>query len=191
MKINTVNNTDFRAKFVNKAYIGKLAENSNGLYLPHQVSFIKIDPFRQSDINELKMCAKYWENANLATNIYYAACALRNKSKFYQEHEVYALTTQKYGFRHIDNEKILGLIHICPYFDGSTFIEQIQANPKIIYSLVPEFKGIGTAILDSLKHLTDKITCFPSHNKSTIDFYTRNGFNKHPSLMDGYLWKSR
>ena len=187
MRIENVNSICFSANFVNKAQIKKIVGGSE---YKDYAYLVKIDPYNSADINALQDTSKYWQYGNLATNIYYVACAVRNGSKYYKNHEVYALTKQASDYENLDSDKILGLVNADKKLDGSFFIEQLQANPDIIYSHEPEYKGIGSAILTSLKQLTDKITCYPSPSSLRI-FYEKNGFKKSENVYNMYEWTKR
>ena len=186
MKIENNNQPAFKASLVNKVKIGKLI---NGKYANQSVSFVKINPMNQGDIDALEYCSKYWENDKFAKNIYYAACALKEKSKFYEGSTIYALTSQKSGFKHLDKEKILGVIHTSHYLNNPMFIEHIQANSDILKMQEPIYKGMGSAILNSLKRISNEVSCFPSREKSVKDFYKKNGFKKQPFSLNFYIWK--
>ena len=191
MKIEKISNISYKARLVNREFVGKLAENSSHIYEKQKVSFVKIEPSNPDDIKALKEASDYWQNwqnGNLVTNIYYAACALGNESKYYKDHEVYALTSQALDYRELQSEKILGLIHTSPYIENSLLIEQLQANPQYLNERVPEYKGIGTAILNSLKFIADKISCYPSRTESVIGFYRKNGFEKQQNGLNLYIW---
>jgi len=177
----------FCAKFQNIVKISKLAEGSNK-YADETASFVKIEPNNIDDINALKNIAKCWKDASFATNIYYAASAIRNDSKFYKNHMVFALTSQKSDFEKLDDDKILGIIHIAPLNKFWLFIEQLQANPKYIYKKDSLYKGIGTGILNSVKGMCSKMSCFPAESESVKKFYAKNGFNEEDKLSNFYVW---
>ena len=187
MRVENVQSPYFKAKFINSARIGK--KDIYPYYFSEPISFIQIQPEVSSDIDALKNIAYFWEYDKFGKNIYYAACAVRNKSKYYKNHQVYALTSQKRNFDSLNSNQILGLVHTCPEKDGFTFIEHLQVSPEMIYQREPEYKGIGTAILDSLKTFCKKIYCNPSQEKSVLDFYSKNGFTPCPNLLNRYEWK--
>ncbi len=188
MRIENCNNTLFKAKFVNVEKVGKALNNGHG-YSNQHVSFVKIDPSNSGDIKALEYAAKYWENDKFALNIYYAACALKNKSKYYKNHEVYALTTQTADYEKLEKKDILGLVQVSPLEDKSMFIEHFQVNPELVNNMQPKYKGVGTAILYLLKQLNNKISCFPLADKSVKDFYIKNGFKKYPDVLNYYVWQ--
>jgi len=188
MKINN-SYTTFRARLLNnEASIGKIIEGGCPDYSLYRASFIQIDPTNPCDINALKETADYWINGSLTTNIYYAACALRNKSNAYKNHEIFALTTQKSNYDKLNSDNILGLVHTSPYEDGFTLIEQLQGNPEYVRSIKPDYKGIGTEILESLKQIYDKLSCYPTAEEYVIRFYKKNGFIKEPNSSNYYTY---
>ena len=81
MRIEKINNSSFKAIPLNKTNVGKLVKDCYPLYEHSSASFVKIEPFNEQDIKALKDTAKYWQYGNLATNIYYAAYAVKNGSK--------------------------------------------------------------------------------------------------------------
>ena len=178
----------FKATFVNKVNIGKLADESKRLYNNVPVSFIKIDPQNPQDIEALERASKEWIYGNFTTNMYHTACAIRNGSKYYNNHGVYGLTSQETDFEKLDSNKILGLIHISPNEDKSTFIEHLQVNPEYL-GMDPKYKGIGTGILNSIKLFSSKINCFPAAGRRATLFYLKNDFHKDPSKYNCYFWK--
>lgn len=187
MRIENSTSPNFSAKFINKTAIGKKDFYPN--YFSEQVSFVRIEPQNSSDIKALEQVSKFWIYGGFAKNVYYMACAIRNKSKYYKNHEVYALTSQNDNFEKLDSRKILGVAGTCPENKDKLFIEYIQANPQEIYAIEPEYRGIGSAILDSLKNLFSKIYCYPSNTDSVINFYTKNGFQKKQNALNHYFWE--
>lgn len=188
MRVEKYNSTMFKAKFISTGSVGKAVKDGHG-YLNRQVSFVKIDPFNSDDIKALEYAAKCWENDKFALNIYHAACALRNKSKYYKDHEVYALTAQRADYEKLKDTDILGLVQVSPLEDKSMFIEHFQVDPGLVNNMQPKYKGVGTAILNMLKLMNNKISCFPSAEKSVKDFYTKNGFKKYPDVINYYVWQ--
>ncbi len=188
MKIENQYSPVFGAKLINNhVNVGKLQQGATR-YCNSEVSFVEIEPDNVNDIKALKNCSEYWSYAKFSDNIYHAACAARNESKYYENNKVYALTSQTDSFEKLDDDKILGLVHVSPIEQNSLFIEHLQVKPDIIFVNKPEYKGVGTGILDSLKELTNKITLFPTKDKSVRDFYERNGFFEFPPGSNIFTW---
>ncbi len=187
MRIENNYSQSFGAKFVNNVNIGKLQSGAKR-YCNDSVSFVEIEPNNVDDINALENCSKHWSYAKFADNIYHAVCAARNESKYYKDNRVYALTVQTDTFEKLNEDDILGLVHVSPLENNSLFIEHLQVKPDIIFVNTPEYKGVGTGILNSLKQLTNKITLFPTKDKSVRDFYERNGFFEFPPGCNIFMW---
>lgn len=187
MRIEKFSSPLFGAILYNRVNVGKLQQGTNR-YNDSEVSFVRIEPYNSDDIKALEKCSKYWQYSKFTTNIYHAANAMKNDSPYYKHNKVFALTSQCDNFEKLDDEKILGLVHVSPFSDGSLFVEHIQVKPDLIYENKPEYKGAGTGILNSLKELTGKISLFPSSDKSVRDFYEKNGFFEYPVGMNIYTW---
>lgn len=189
MKVCAVNNISFRAKLINKSDLGKLIEGCYpSCYERQSASFVEIDSSNTDDIKALSEVAKYWMYGKFTSNIYHAACALRNGSNYYKNHKIYALTTQRSNYNNLNSDKILGLVHVSPNDDNYTFIEHFEVNPQYIYASEQEYKGIGTAMLDSLKQVYNKLSCCPLSSKYVINFYEKNGFIKKPEKFNYYIY---
>ena len=173
--------------FYNKAKIAKKVANTP-IFKDDFVSCIKIDPYNEGDINALKDVAEFWEYEKLTTNIYYAACAMKNESKYYKHNQIFALTKQDSGFDNLDSNKILGLVQVSPFEDNSLFIERIEVMPEIVSANERELKGLGTAIINYLKTITDKISCFPSNTEPVKNFYYKNGFKEFMQGTNLFVW---
>lgn len=178
---------NFRAKFIDKVQISKRIADTS-IYKDVLVSCVKINPKNVDDIKALENISKCWEDSKFATNIYYAACAIRNDSKYYKCNNIYAITTQNSNFNNINYKNILGLVHTCSLDNGDMFIEHLEADPKIVNSTIREYKKIGTSILDCLKIMAGRIVCFPSNTKTVKNFYFSNGFLENPPHSNLFIW---
>ena len=185
MKINSTSSPLFKSHYINNKfqvgqYITKTSKYSN-VHVP----FVKIDRNNKTDMKALEYAAEYWEHDKYAQNIYYDAITMQRNDKS----SIYALTSQFFDIeRHLDPEKILGLIHVRPIEGDGLFIEHIQVNPEYIYNREPKHKGIGSAILNSLKTMCSKIMCFPATEKSVKNFYKKNGFIEIGEGTNCYVW---
>jgi hypothetical protein len=188
MRIEKISSAPFRAKFINNIEAKKLVEGCYPCYERCCVKFTKVDPLNDLDINALSNAAISWKYSEFSESIYHAACAIRNESKYYKNHVVYALTEQEKVFEKLNSEKLLGLVHVSPNGDGYTLIEHIEVNPKYINSNEPKYTSLGTAMLNSLKQIYDKISCYPLDTIDVINFYLKNGFVKQPEKFNYYTY---
>ena len=188
MKISNTYRPSFGALYVNNFNIGKLDKNTNE-YVSVPASFLQIDPKNDYDIEALYNVATYWGNdSKFATNVYYAACAIRNNSKYYKNNKIFVLTTQLEDFDKLDDEKILGIIHVNELEPKHYFGEHIEVKPDIVYTVTPEYKGVGTAMDKSVKKLCNKMSIFPLKLKSVRNFVKRNGYVECPQKTNLFVW---
>lgn len=183
MRINNNYAPNFGAKFLKNVYIKKAPS-----YIDTAAACVEIEPQNLGDINALEKISKYWTNAKFITNIYNAARAVRNDSKYYKNNRIYAITTQNSDYENLNCDNILGVVHISPFEDKSIHIERIEADPQIINSIDREYKGIGTAMLNFLKTIANKITCFPSKSVTVKNFYFKNDFIEYPPHSNLFIW---
>ena len=187
MNITISNNQTFGAKLINTARVVKLTPPTNK-YSNRWISFVQIFPEHEPDFEALGDAVKHWENDKFAKNAYYAACEIRNKNSYYATHKIYALTSQAGNYESLDSDKILGIAHVVPFSKDHMFLEHLQVKPSYIYSSNPEYKGIGTAIIKSLKNLCNKISLTSSNKESVKNFYKKNGFNEIVPEVNAFTW---
>lgn len=173
----------FGAKFISDATI-KRYYNGQG-FKDYKASFIEINPKSQNDMISLGKIAKLWKGGNtFATDIYLSAQDVLWSSEPREpaiKNNFYAITQQFSNFFKLDSLGILGLLHLRTVFNNQSQILMFQVDPKNnMHAAFPEFKRVGTAMLDSIKDL------FPKHNlivhpvNSARGFYMSNGFEDIP-----------
>ncbi len=182
--INNNSSISFQAKFINSTQILKNA--GQNIYKPMKTSFLEIDTTNKNDIAALSVVDKYWDNS-FACNIYTTANALKHGIFDIDEYKIYALTKQLNNFDKLDGTQILGLAEISPKTDGAIFIDYIQVAPENIYTTQPQYKKIGSRMLDAFKNIADKITLKPNSKGSAI-FYTKNEFKPTFKNQDIFEW---
>lgn len=175
--MNIVNNNtqiNFRAKFKNPVQI--LKKDISGHYVPHNAAFVELEPDNANDIKALANINRYWaERDQYACNIYTTALELRRNKDLNIFTRIFAVTEQNDNFEKLNDEKILGLAEVSTRKPKEYYISYIQVDPKNVYSITPEFKRVGTRILDSIKSMADRIVLSPN-SRNTAKFYEGNGF---------------
>ena len=187
MNITISNNQTFGAKLINTASVVKLTPPTNK-YTKRWIGFVQIFPENQQDFEALGNIAKHWDKDKFARNAYHAACEIRNQNSYYAAHKIYALTSQAGNYEDLDPDKILGVAHVVPFSKDHMCLKHLQVKPSYIYSSNPEYKGIGTAIIKSLKILCNKISLTSSSEKSVKNFYKKNGFKEIMPDVNGFTW---
>lgn len=185
--MNTINynhQINFGAKFKNPVEI--LRKDSNGFFKPHRASFVEIEPQNWDDIKALAKIDHYWaENDQYACNIYTDALSLHHN--YDPNFKFFAITEQNDKFEKLNDEKILGLAEIKQQKPRDFHISYIQVDSRNVYSLEPNFKKVGTRILDSIKAFADRITLNPDSH-GTEKFYAQNDFHPFDNLRGIWEW---
>ena len=174
----------FGAKYINPINIVKLEEK---VYKQAEVSFVKLNPYNASDVLALRQIAKYWENDKFAGNISVCADAIYD-GKSADGIKIFALTSQSDSFEKLNPDKILGVIETEDTAPFHIHINRFQTKPEFVYGYKPEYKGVGTAILNSLKEMYNKISAISEADKYTRSFYERNGFYESSKGSNFYIW---
>lgn len=170
----------FGANFLNSAQVYKKAQNNE--YKKTKVSFVKMNPKDDKDIETLDNIQKYWDYDKYAPNIYNFALKIRKNELPQKRFKIYALTTQNTDFENLDDRNILGAVLGETTKKDFLYIDYLQVNPKYIYYPDTDYKRNGSAILDSLKTHYSEIMLKPTKG-STEKFYEKNGFHKVGDLM--------
>ncbi len=200
---------NFKANYLNSARVQKY---QNSEYRPFDASFVKVDLNNQQDLDALKSTAIEWGETAFSSPIYSAASGDSKLEKPGNRH-FYILTSQKNSFDKLNPDTILGMAEIDKLSETNS-LEYLQVNPKYITShkkktvidkcldiifkpkeetkVIPEYKQIGSAILNSLKSIfSDKpmiLLTVPEAKK----FYKKNGFVQESIINPyGLIWKRK
>ena len=144
-------------------------------YFREQASFVEVEKNNISDINSLKRAVYSWLPYDRFGK--FICLCIDDKCKLGELNcnKVYALTSQQNEFDKLDNNKILGLVDIIEV-DDAAYMPYIQVDPHMLYPSEPEYKGIGTAMIECLKNFYNRISCEPIDEDSVIRFFEKNGF---------------
>lgn len=188
-KINYKSNISFSAKFKNPVEI--LKKDIAGNYAPYEVVFIELEPNNKNDIKALANLNKYWsDKEQYVSSIYATALELRDNEDLQNFTRIFAVTEQNDKFEKLNGEKILGLTEVSTRKPKEYYISYIQVNPRNVFSISPEFKRVGTKILDSIKSFANRILLSPSSHDTAI-FYEQNGFKPSKFSHSIFEWIKR
>ena len=140
----------------------------------------------ERDIDVLKKLRKIWPKS-------FAADIYRDNRTINDLISVYALTTQQKEFDKLSPERILGLAEITNGGD-EVVLEYIQTNPAYTYEEEindRSYKGIGKALLNSLKNLKHINVITLSSLFSKLTFYEENGFEVCKDNGYEMIWKRK
>ncbi len=184
-----INNTSpsFKAKFITSTPIKKL-NTSNGNYEEFNASFVKYDVKNKNDLKAIKETS-YWRSL-YGPNIYEKAKALTMDYFNEMNDKIYILTKQKNNFEDLKVEDILGMtdVELKKNFYKESILEvhRLQVDTDLIGKEKPEFKHVGTAILNVLKKFNKIIEL--NSVPSAVNFYRKNGFKEFESLSLRFRW---
>ena len=183
------NTTNFGAKLIKTVTVQKF-EPELKTYTPAQVSFVEIEPDNIKDTEALSTAADFWANEKYADVIAHTSRLLNMKILNRNKNKVYAITTQKENLSEPDDRKILGMAEIEDADKPIVELSHIQVKPAIIYALEnPEYKYIGTSILNVLKSIYTGIKLTSLNDQSVINFYLKNGFRRIIPNTNQFIWQ--
>lgn len=184
------NNISFGANFIRKIPIKQFSYESK-LYTKTTANFVELNPFDTNDLNTLKKTIWEFGDDTYASNIYNDAFYLNNKSENIEFLNFFALTKQKTGFENLHPDEILGISEITEKGGKTINLNYLQIDPHYLYSYPypPFFKRIGSAILDCLKLVHNKITLCAT--PTAIEFYKKNGFKSLEHNKRLMVWERK
>ena len=187
MRIN-LDNINFCATYICTTNIKK---NNNSNLENYTVKVVELDENCKADYDALNSVANDWKkyafNNDTFANSILNDISIRKKHRL-KTVPIYAITTQKDNFEHVDSKKVLGIAEFSSKGCNNR-IEYLQVNPKYIKRYYPDknFFGIGVAILEFLKSISDKPIELTS-SKAACKFYEKNGFIKLNTEENEYIW---
>ena len=175
---------NFKANYLNTTNIEKLSPTTKK-FVPHEVSFVEINPRLKDDIKALKKMTKLWgEDSTFASPILYFAKTDPRKRTFF-------ITEQKDSFEKIDPKKILGITQLGKEIAGECSIEYLETKPGLQYSdKGREYKKIGSCILDGLKEIFQDKTLKVDYIFDRVEFYLHNGFDFRDEVLSDLIWNA-
>lgn len=179
----------FGARFVTgipKIHVKKL--NSNGEYKKTPAHFVELLPNCMGDILALSETVKSWKNEKFASSVFASMLKKMKGNPLYTNRKIYAITTQNKNINKLDSKQILGVTEGIVNKNYDVYLEALQVNPNYVYAEKPEYKGVGTAILKSLKNIYYKIQLISASEKYVKDFYKKNEFIDLPRGSNFFVW---
>lgn len=192
MNINSINNLNFGAKYIQDAQVKKYNPNKN-TYDSLNVSFVEMDPDNIEDLFAINDTVRYWYNEKYASNIAYSLYLLRDYCLPRDSYKVYALTTQKDKLDLLNVEEILALGEVVEKTPKKTLeLNYLQVDPKLVYSSTQrDYKDVGTAFLNVLKNLDKVKSIVLTSACSAVGFYKKNDFKLTDVEHMRFIWKKR
>ena len=190
MNTDYYSNITFGAKFNSIAKV-RMIKPTGKSYKKADVSFVKFDKTNERDMFVLSECAKNWNDDEFAKSVYLSAQSIASDCESRITSEIYMLTTQDKDFDKLKAENILGLADVTLLgSDKRILLEHLKVNPFIKNDKSAQIKGVGTALLDSLKSMYTRIILISIDKDSVKDFYRRNSFIEYPEGTNLFTWFS-
>lgn len=182
------NNVTFGANFIKSVPIKKYIPE-NKLYTEVKANLVELDPFDIKDVHALGDIADKFGHDSYVDNIFMnAKLAFKRNKPETEDMRIYSLINHDDKFEHMDTDKVLGVAEISELEKGYAEIEYLQVHPKLVYYLnPPEYKHVGTSILNCLKEFYNKIKLHSS--PSGTRFYIKNGFKAIDSENRVFIWE--
>ncbi len=160
----------FQANYLSSATIERINVYKN---CPKKVAFVEINPAQKGDVATMHKTAIKWDKIGGDGFAYDICKAINNgvKDRFF------VLTTQSDNFDKLDHNQILSMAQVKTEKEGESFVEYLQVDPENFRTAEnPEFRLIGTAMLNSLKKIFYNKSILLDSVRNAISFYLKNGF---------------
>lgn len=190
MKINSVNNLNFNAKFIDKATI--LKQDKNKEYKPCDANFVEFDLKNKKDIEKVSEICSMEEFDVLGYDIIMDIDLPESFDKVnYSRKRCFALTQEnENNFENIDKNKVLG---ICTVYENKSedkpdciayFMTNYDYRSK--YSKGKPYTNVGTGMVNALKKsFPDKpYICYSL--PESVNFWRKQNFKNVEGALMSY-----
>ncbi len=179
-----MNNINFKATHINSINIFK-REGTN--YKPFEANFVEFNQGNKKDLFTLKETSDLWGDC-YALDI---KEHFKNDDFQKEKKHVYGLTTQNENYDYIKPNNVLGVVEFIEK-DDCNKINLLQVSPdNQAYQFGrPDYKKVGTAIVESLKQIYDSKPIKLHSVFNAKGFYEKNGFTQDKFSNDKleYIW---
>lgn len=167
----------FKAQRISPIFIHKLGKDNK--YHKYEANLVKLNPSVRADVRCIEDVNKAWEDGNSLVDD--VAKNMRDEfvnGKTEDESRYYAITTQNKNYSKMNPGEILGVSEVLTTEEENVdYIDAIQVAPMYTRdNLGRTFRGIGNAILNSIKALAPTKDFILEARSSALSFYEKNGF---------------
>lgn len=181
---------NFRAKFIKKVPVQKL-DFATKRYKTTQASFVEFEPENLQDLKALAKAQSAWDGEFFAADIVKAAAKMFQGELKQPKNRIFVLTTQSDDCRNLNKDSILGMVQMVGGKAALAELKFFQVRPDLSYNKVHrDYKGVGKAILDSIKEIYTKAIKLQSCY-SAANFYEKQGFEIMDTGLLMYLWSPK
>lgn len=187
---NTYPAPNFRAKFIKKVPVQKL-DFATKRYKTTQASFVEFEPKSETDLRALVKAQSEWDGEFFAADIVRTAAKMSLGGLKQPKNRIFVLTTQLDDCRNLNKDSILGMVQMVGEKAALAELKFFQVRPDLSYNKVHrDYKGVGKAILDSIKEIYTKAIKLQSCY-SAANFYEKQGFEIMDTGLLMYLWSPK
>ena len=164
----------FKASLINPVTIRRVISDNESY--PQKASFVELDTNSNADEKALRQVSRNWDaGTSFAWDIHNFFRETTDECDCFLTRKFYALTSQRNNLESLNADEILGLVQIDNQ-SNNYYIDFLQVEPENSHNSYQRmFKGIGTAIINSLKNICNKDILLKSVG-GTTDFYSKLGF---------------
>lgn len=171
---NNITPVNFGATFIKSVEIKKYNPKTN-LFKPIKASVVKYDVSNKCDLKSMETAVRDWKGQTFAENIVENADEIRNSDYKRARNQIYLLTEQNENFDRLKSSKILGMANMKQWYDATDELAYLQTRPDSMYKTKRRpFKGIGKALIDTIKDMYKEIELTASYNAA--QFYEKQDF---------------
>ena len=186
---NNITPVNFGATFIKSVEIKKYNPKTN-LFNPINASIVKYDATNKCDLKSMETAVRDWKGQVFAENIVENASEMRDSDYKRAQNQIYLLTEQNENFDRLKSSKILGMANMKQWFDASDELAYLQTRPDSMHKFKRRpFKGVGKAILDTVKELYKKKPIELNASYSAAKFYEKEGFEIIDPDHMRYRWE--
>ena len=168
---------NFKANYLSTAQVQRRMQDNK--FQDYKVSFVEFKPIDRKDVCAIKDISRQWEDGEtFAKSIfndiqedYYVGSYTSPRGQYF------GITRQKTNFQTPLPDEILALAELRKISDTRNELVYLQVDPEQnMFARDALFKGIGTAVLDSIKTLFKGKEIILQPVESAINFYKANKF---------------
>ncbi len=184
---------NFKANYINSTTVQK--KDFNNQYKDYKVAFVEFSPHEAKDVLALRDTAREWKDGDqFAKEIYRDIQEEYYAKDYYQDskYRFFGITRQLDGLENPISDLILGIAEVGKKSDIRDELYYFQVDPSNnMFSEEKMFKGIGSAVLNSIKNLyaQSEIILKPVSDDAVVSFYKKHNF-KPLEFTGKLIWRA-
>lgn len=184
---------NFKANYINQAIIQK--RDINNQFKDYKVAFVEFSPHKVQDVLAIRDTAREWSDEDrFAEDIFRDIQEEHYAKDYFQDskYRFFGITRQMTNLENPIPDLILGLAEVGKKSDIRDELYYFQVDPSNnMFSEENIFKGVGSAVLNSLKNLYAhrEITLKPVSDNAVVSFYKKHGF-KPLDYTGKMIWRA-